>query len=51
MRRRRPTSSILQFADLTMNVDTHEVWRDEISIELTATEFNLLRYLWRTPAG
>jgi two-component system OmpR family response regulator len=37
--------SILQFADLTMNVDTHEVWRDEVSIELTATEFNLLRYL------
>jgi two-component system OmpR family response regulator len=38
-------TSTLQFADLTMNVDTHEVWRDEISIELTATEFNLLRYL------
>jgi two-component system OmpR family response regulator len=38
-------ASILQFADLTMNVDTHEVWRDEVSIELTATEFNLLRYL------
>ena len=38
-------SSVLRFADLTMNVDTHEVWRDEVSIELTATEFNLLRYL------
>ena len=38
-------TSILQFADLTMNVDTHEVWRDEQSIDLTATEFNLLRYL------
>ena len=25
-----------------MNVDTHEVWREERSIELTATEFNLL---------
>ena len=37
--------AILQFADLTMNIDTHEVWRDEVSIELTATEFNLLRYL------
>ena len=33
------------FADLTMNIDTHEVWRDELAIELTATEFNLLRYL------
>ena len=28
-----------------MNVDTHEVWRDEQAIDLTATEFNLLRYL------
>jgi two-component system OmpR family response regulator len=38
-------TSILQFADLTMNIDTHEVWRGELGIELTATEFNLLRYL------
>ncbi len=38
-------SSTLQFADLTMNVDTHEVWRDEHPVDLTATEFNLLRYL------
>jgi two-component system, OmpR family, response regulator len=38
-------TSVMQFADLTMNVDTHEVWRAEISIDLTATEFNLLRYL------
>jgi two-component system OmpR family response regulator len=38
-------TSIMQFADLTMNVDTHEVWRDEHPIDLTATEFNLLRYL------
>jgi len=38
-------SSVLQFADLTMNVDTHEVWRDDHPVDLTATEFNLLRYL------
>jgi two-component system OmpR family response regulator len=38
-------SSILTFADLTMHIDTHEVWRRERTIELTATEFNLLRYL------
>jgi two-component system OmpR family response regulator len=38
-------SSILTFADLTMHIDTHEVWRRERPIELTATEFNLLRYL------
>jgi two-component system, OmpR family, response regulator len=35
----------LTFADLVMNVDTHEVWRQGHPIELTATEFNLLQYL------
>ena len=35
----------LRFADLVMDVDTHEVWRQGVPIELTATEFNLLRYL------
>jgi two-component system, OmpR family, response regulator len=38
-------TSVLRFADLSMDVDTHEVWRDGLHIELTATEFNLLRYL------
>jgi two-component system OmpR family response regulator len=38
-------SSILTFADLTMHIDTHEVWRRERLIDLTATEFNLLEYL------
>jgi two-component system OmpR family response regulator len=38
-------STTMRFADLTMHVDTHEVWRQERSIDLTATEFNLLRYL------
>ena len=28
-----------------MDVDAHEVWRQGRSIELTATEFNVLRYL------
>ncbi len=37
--------SVLRFADLTMHIDTHEVWRQDRSIELTATEFNLLRHL------
>jgi two-component system, OmpR family, response regulator len=35
----------LTFADLVMNVDTREVWRHGTFIELTATEFNVLRYL------
>jgi two-component system OmpR family response regulator len=35
----------LVFADLEMDDDTHEVWRQGVLIDLTATEFNLLRYL------
>jgi two-component system OmpR family response regulator len=35
----------LRFADLVMDDETHEVWRAGELIELTATEFNLLRYL------
>ena len=35
----------LEFADLEMNEDTREVWRGDVPIELSATEFNLLRYL------
>jgi two-component system OmpR family response regulator len=35
----------LEFADLEMDEDTHEVWRDGRPIELSPTEFNLLRYL------
>ena len=38
-------SARLVFADLEMDDDTHEVWRQGVLIELTATEFNLLRYL------
>jgi two-component system OmpR family response regulator len=37
--------SILRFSDLTMHIDSHEVWRRERAIDLTATEFNLLRHL------
>ena len=35
----------LMFADLEMDEDTHEVWRGDRAIELSPTEFNLLRYL------
>ncbi|HXQ43323.1 MAG TPA: response regulator transcription factor [Acidimicrobiales bacterium] len=35
----------LMFADIEMNEDTHEVWRQGVPIDLTATEFKLLRYL------
>ena len=35
----------LQFADLEMDEESHEVWRANEAIELTPTEFTLLRYL------
>ncbi|WP_156232835.1 response regulator transcription factor [Corynebacterium occultum] len=35
----------LSYADLELNDDTHEVTRDGELIELSPTEFNLLRYL------
>jgi len=35
----------LRFADLVVDERTHEVWRADIPIDLTATEFNLLTYL------
>ena len=38
-------SSRLTFADLELDEDTREVWRGDEPIELTATEFKLLRYL------
>ena len=38
-------SERLVFADLEMDCDTHEVWRQGVAVDLTATEFNLLRYL------
>ena len=41
--------SILRVGDLTLNEDSHEVYRDGTAIELTATEFELLRYLMRNP--
>ncbi|MEV8266027.1 response regulator transcription factor [Microbacterium sp. NPDC076911] len=38
---------ILRVADLTLNEDSHEVTRGTSEIELTATEFELLRFLMR----
>ena len=42
-------SSTLAFADLELDEDTHEVARGGRPIELTATEFRLLRYLLLNP--
>jgi two-component system OmpR family response regulator len=41
--------SILQVGDLTLNEDSYEVFRGETPIELTSTEFELLRYLMSNP--
>ncbi len=40
---------LLRFADLTLDEGRHEVFRGDTPIELTATEFNLLRYLLLNP--
>ncbi len=44
-----PESGRLTFADLELDEDTREVFRDGEPIELTATEFRLLRYLMLNP--
>jgi two-component system OmpR family response regulator len=42
-------SPIITVGDLQLDEDSHEVRRDGRLIELTATEFELLRYLMRNP--
>lgn len=40
---------VLRVGDLSLNEDSHEVRRGDQDIELTATEFELLRFLMRNP--
>jgi two-component system OmpR family response regulator len=47
--RAEPESSRLSFEDLELDEDSREVSRAGEPIELTATEFELLRYLMRNP--
>ena len=48
LRRRPPRGSAsLRVADLSLNPDTHEVFRGERRIDLTQREFELLEYLLR----
>ena len=53
LRRSSPMPSnderILQFADVTMDIDAHQVWRHGELIQLTATEFRLLRMFLLNP--
>ena len=39
----------LRFADVVLDEETHEVWRNGTPLKLTATEFNLLRYFMLNP--
>ncbi|MEA3240473.1 MAG: response regulator transcription factor [Pseudomonadota bacterium] len=42
-------SNVLTFADLTIDLISHKVIRDDREIELTAKEYTLLEYLVRNP--
>ena len=39
----------LRFADVVMDEESHEVWRGDHNVRLTATEFNLLRLFLLNP--
>ena len=41
--------SVLRFADVVLDEESHEVWRAGTPVHLTATEFNLLRYFMLNP--
>ncbi len=51
LRRRQPQAAKdeLRFADLTLNPDTHEVYRGTRRIELTAREFEMLQLFMEHP--
>ena len=42
-------TSVIAVGDLTLDEDSHEVFRGGDEIDVTATEFELLRYLMRNP--
>jgi two-component system OmpR family response regulator len=44
-----PRPDRLRFVDLEMDEESHEVWRQGEPVDLTATEFNLLRFLLSNP--
>ncbi len=44
-----PVSDKLQFEDLTLNRLSHEVYRADQKVELTAKEFDLLEFMLRHP--
>jgi len=48
-RNQEEETDVLQFGDLKLNTSTREVYRGDRAIELTAKEFELLRYLLNHP--
>jgi two-component system OmpR family response regulator len=54
LRRTQAASSVtdqsrLSYADIVLDDDTHEVWKGDREVELSPTEFKLLRYLLQNP--
>lgn len=44
-----PRPAVLRVGDLALDPATHEVWRGNIQVSLTSTEFALLEYFMRHP--
>jgi two-component system OmpR family response regulator len=49
LRRSPHTPPVLRYADVVLDEARYEVYRADVRIELTATEFNLLRYFLQHP--
>ncbi len=50
LRRKGPQEEIeLKFSDIRMDTRSHEVWRGERQVELTAKQYDLLEYFLRHP--
>lgn len=47
LRARNKDNGVLTIGDLTLNLQTHEVQRDGVQIELSSQEFKLLHYLMK----
>jgi two-component system OmpR family response regulator len=46
---RAANEPVLRVGDLTLDEDSHEVFRGDTEIQLTATEYELLRFMMRNP--
>jgi two-component system OmpR family response regulator len=42
---RAPVGERLTCSDIVMDIEAHQVWRGDVEVSLSATEFRLLRYL------